>query len=175
VDELLGVNQAENERRVQQITTAYDNSEGNSKREHLPTLTAAVADYPLDYRLWVRYLECLLRNTMGIDGALAAHKQAREIYENIAAHCTDDSIRMWAKRLMVMHLHSLAQAEPARQAECEALLGEMPTLRCTREHVAVMVMTGEQQQQARQHLIAELEWLLAHAQYHEAGKAQNKA
>jgi hypothetical protein len=171
VDDLLGINQAENERHVQEIITAYDASQKPLSETFLPSLKAAVADYPLDYRLWVRYMECLLKNTRGLEQALAVEKQVREIYENIMNHCKDDSVRMWAKRVFIMHLHSLAQplepggplGNPARQEEAEQILAEMPGLRASREHIAVMVST---QTERHQQLIDELLWLLLHALYH---------
>ena len=166
-DDLLGVNQAENERRVREVIAAYDSRRPDCAEEYLPVLKTAAAEYPLDYRLWVRYMECLLICARGLEGGLAVEDETREIYENIVAHCTDDSVRMRAKRLFVMHLHSLGQAAPERQAEAEQFLAEMPDLRTCREHIAIMVaMPGEGQRRACEHAIAELEWMLEHARYH---------
>ena len=89
-DGLLGVNQAENEQRVREIIALYDSRRPDVADEYLPVLKAAAAEYPLDYRLWVRYMECLLTCARGLEGGLAAEQETREIYENIVAHCTDD-------------------------------------------------------------------------------------
>jgi len=170
-DDLLGVNEAENERRVREIIEAYESN--RSDLEHLTRLKAAVAEYPLDYRLWVRYMECLLHcGGGGLDFPQETSAEVRAIYENIVTHCTDDSVRLWAKRLFVMHLHSLAQpkepgdplGKPGLQREAEQILGEMPSLRASREHVAVMVsLPGEAHLRGVQDEIAELLWMLAHA------------
>ena len=171
-DALLAVDQAANERRVQDILDAYDAHKPDTSKEHMPALKAALADYPTDYRLWVRYMEARLYNTHGLEQTRAVAEEIRSIYENIDAHCTNDRIRMWAKRLFVMHLHSLAQplepggplGRPDLQAEAEAILHEMPDLRACREHVATMVsLPGEDHLRAVQSEIASLLWMTAHA------------
>ncbi|MDR1465170.1 MAG: helix-turn-helix domain-containing protein [Oscillospiraceae bacterium] len=174
-DTLLAADEAENERRIQEILDAYDNRKPDTAAGHLPTLRAAVGNFPLDYRLWVRYMECRLSCTHGLNEGQAAAKEVREIYENIDVHCTNDGVRMWAKRLFVMHLHSLAQpvrpderaGDPALQAEAERILAEMPALRTCREHIATMVsLPGEAHLRAVQSEISSLLWMLSHALAH---------
>ena len=173
-DDLLGVNQAENERRIGEIVDAYDNRR-RPMEELLPQLKAAVGEFPLDYRLWVRYMECLLYCAHGLEGILAVEKEVREIYENIDQNCSNDRIRIWAKRVFLMHLHGLAQplepggplGNPARQAECERILAEMPSFRTSREHIATMVtLPGEPHLRAVQEQIVKSLWLLVHALAH---------
>jgi len=165
-DDLLGVNKAENEHRIKEIIDTYDNRRSPTQ-DLLTQLKAAVGEFPLDYRLRVRYMECLLSCTHRPEAGLEIEAEVRELYENIIANCTDDSIRLWTKRVFIMHLHSLAQSDTAHQIECEQILTEMPHLRACREHIAVMVTPqGEAQLQAQQHLIEELEWMLSHAHYH---------
>jgi len=175
-DTLLAVDKAGGERRLQEIIDAYDAHKPNTSREHMPVLKAALADYPTDYRLWVRYMEAMLYNSGGgLKCSQETQREAREIYENIDAHCTNDRIRMWAKRLFVMHLHSIAQplepggplGRPELQAEAEAILAEMPDLRACREHVATMVsLPGEDHLRAVQGELASLLWMTAHAMNH---------
>ncbi|MCL2446642.1 MAG: helix-turn-helix domain-containing protein [Oscillospiraceae bacterium] len=173
VDELLGVNQAENEQRVQEIMDMYDKNR-KTRQERLAILKAAVAEFPLDYRILVRYLECLLgARGPGLKASLAVEKEVREIYENIVEHCKDDSIRIRAKRGFVQYLHQLARpfdpeeqplGNPARQEECEKILAEMPSLMTSREHIATLVtMPGEPQLRAVQEKIQKSLWLLTHA------------
>ena len=171
-DTLLAVDQAENERRVRDILDAYDSHKPDTGRELLPMLKAAVEAYPLDFRLWVRYMEVRLYCVHGLEESKAVAEEIRSIYENIDAHCTNDRIRMWAKRLFVMHLHSLAQplepggplGRPELQEEAEAILQEMPDLRACREHVATMVsLPGEDHLRAVQGELASLVWMITHA------------
>jgi len=175
-DALLAVDKAANERRVQDILDAYDAHKPNTSKEHMPALKAALADYPTDFRLWVRYMEALLYNGGGgLTFPQKTSEEVRAIYENIDAHCTNDRIRMWAKRLFVMHLHSRAQplepggplGRPELQAEAESILNEMPDLRASREHVATMVsLPGEDHLRAVQSEIASLLWMTTHAITH---------
>ena len=175
IDALLAADKAGGERRVQDILDAYDAHKPDTSKEHMPVLKAALADYPTDYRLWVRYMEARLYNTHGLEEFKAVAAEIRAIYENIDAHCTNDRIRMWAKRLFVMHLHSLAQplepggplGRPELQAEAEAILNEMPDLRACKEHVATMVsLPGEDHLRAVQSELASLLWMTAHAMNH---------
>ena len=179
-DALLAVDKAANEQRIQDILDAYDAHKPNTSKEHMPALKAALADYPTDYRLWVRYMEARLYNGGGgLNFPQKTSEEVRAIYENIDAHCTNDRIRMWAKRLFVMHLHGLAQPQlslrnplepggplgkPELQEEAERILTEMPDLRACREHVATMVsLPGEDHLRAVQSELASLLLMAAHA------------
>ena len=164
-DDLLGVNEEENERRVVELIEAYDNHKPDTGHEWLPKLKAAVGEYPLDFRLWIRYMEVLLYCARGPEKTRAVTAEAREIYENIDTHCTNDRIRMAAKRLFVIHLHSLD--EPASQVEAERILDEMPNLRTCREHVATMAaLPGEAHLRACQEELVTLVWMIFHALAH---------
>ena len=171
-DTLLAVDKAANEKRVQDILDAYDGHKPDTAKEHLPVLRQAVGEFPLDFRLWVRYMECLLYCAHGLEGGKAVADEVREIYGKIDEHCPNDRIRTWATRLFVMHLHSLAQplepggplGRPELQAEAEAILSEMPDLRACREHVATMVsLPGEDHLRAVQGELASLVWMTNHA------------
>jgi len=165
-DDLLGVNQAENERRVQEIIANYESNKTNP--EQLEKLKAAITEHPLDHRLLVRYMECRLMCARGYEGGLEVNNEVREIYENIDTHCTDDHIRMGAKRLFSMYLHSLAQkGEMQHQKEAEQILTQMPSMRTCREHLAIMInLPGEAHLRAVQRKIVELAWMFTHAVAH---------
>jgi len=166
-DDLLGVDEAENERRVQEIMDAYESYRLNA--EHLPRLKAAVEEYPLDYRLWVRYMECLLIHTKG-ENTPSVEKEVRKIYENIVAHCTDDNIRMRAKRIYVMYINALAHRGKAElQQEVLRILSEMPDMLTCREHLALMLAPDQETRlQACQEELVALVWMIWHAIYHHA-------
>jgi len=168
-DELLAVNAQENERRIVELLEGFDSSHKGEAAQQLPELKKALAEYPQDYRLWLRYMLCLLYNSHGLEGAQAAAREVREVYDRIDRNCGDDSVRMRARRVFVMHLHSLAQpgGDPELQMEAEELLRQMPNLRCAREHIATMVtLPGEAHVRACQQLIPDLLWMLLHAIYH---------
>jgi len=168
-DALLGVNEEENERHVQALLDAFDNEGSGGAQENLPKLKKALAENPQDYRLWLRYMLCLLYNAHGLEGIQTVAREVRDIYNRIDTGCRDDSIRMRARRVFVMHLHSLARpgGGPETQVEAEQLLRQMPGLRCTREHIATMVtLPGEAHVRACQQLIPDLVWMLLHAIYH---------
>jgi transcriptional regulator with XRE-family HTH domain len=168
-DELLGVNEEENERRIREMLEGFDSSQKGEAAQQLPALKKALSEHPRDYRLWLRYMLCLLYNCHGLEDAQAAAREVREVYDRIDRDCGDDSLRMRARRVFVMHLHSLARpgGAPEMQVEAEELLRRMPDLRCAREHIAAMVtLPGEAHTRACQRLIPDLLWMLLHAIYH---------
>ncbi len=112
VDDLLGMNEAQDEEKIKEYLQLYD----NMKLKELPLLfekfKEAVKEFPDDFRISVRYMSLLqeveIRNLSIDDIAARAYeknsKEITRIYENIQRHCTDDGIRIWSKTIMISHL-----------------------------------------------------------------------
>jgi hypothetical protein len=148
VDDLLGINQAENERLVQEIIDTYELETNHHRRwaEQRDILKAALKHFPDEYRLWVRYLRCMLRtNNVGtVEERRAFLPELEPIYENILANCTNDGIRVEAKQLMCCIYHSISAMDPensaAEQAAAERIIAEMPSMRNSREHTSTYLL-----------------------------------
>ena len=110
VDELLGLNKADAERKINEYLEIYEAQVYTDTPFVFRTFQKAVKDFPSDFRLLVRYMVLIMWVKSPEDTAEyeKASKEIHSIYENIQNNCTDDNIRMWAKRLICQHLHTKA-------------------------------------------------------------------
>ena len=112
VDELLGVNENRNEEKLNNYLNLYDTMKLKDITYTFNEYKKAVKEFPRDFRILVRYMELL--HEAGIFGNSAQlinsgeykklSAEISKIYETIQKHCTDDSIRIWSKRIMITHL-----------------------------------------------------------------------
>jgi len=176
-DDLLGVDKAANERRIQEIIANYTLEAGHHRRwaEQKEVLKAALKKFPGEYRLWIRYLRCML-NTSNVKTAgdrRAFLPEIEPIYENILENCTNDAIRIEAKQLMCCIYHSISALDPENnareQAAAERIISEMPAMRDSREHLSTYLLyprPGEESDAACQASIVELLFLFTCAVGH---------
>ena len=108
-DELLGVNKTANEEKIQKYLELYD----TMKMVDMPLLfqkyKEAVKEFPNDYRIAVRYMELLqeeklFNRSLHTDDYKDISSEITHIYESIQKYCTDDSIRIRSKKIMISHL-----------------------------------------------------------------------
>ncbi len=170
-DELLGLNKAEAERRAEEYLRLYEELRYKDTSFVFGKFREAVKEFPGDFRILVRYMELLMCECREDD--LPEYERAsgelHSIYENIRSRCTDDSIRMWAKRLMCQHLHTKAHVtgNAEYQARAEGLLEEMPELINTRDYLATMLITDKNKHyKACSQVIEQLLFLLEHSADH---------
>lgn len=112
VDDLLGINKVRNEQKIQEYLELYDSMKLNDLPSTLYEYEKAVKEFPGDFRISVRYMQLLHEvkiRTLSIDSILAGEykktsEEISKIYKNIQQHCTDDSIRMRSKTIMISHL-----------------------------------------------------------------------
>ena len=128
VDELLGVNRAENEKEILGIIEEYDNLTDLDKKRAI--ITDAIEKYPNDFRLKLRFMGDLAfgRN----DGECNKNlNRIRAIYTNIQNNCTDDSIRICSKRYLASYYRTLCDTENSgvTYEDCEKILCSMPHMR----------------------------------------------
>jgi len=106
VDELLGTAKAENEGRINGYLELYDKMKLKDLPLTLEKFRQAKKEFPCDYRIAVRYMD-LLQEEKDKPSSPDYEKTSAELmslYENIQDNCTDDGIRIWAKRITVSHL-----------------------------------------------------------------------
>ncbi len=112
VDSLLGISEANNEEKIKQYLDIYDNMKLKDSALTFEKFEAAVKEFPGDFRILIRYMELLQEEKlfnnstdMSLSGACKkVSEKISRIYESIQKHCTDDSIRIWSKRVMISHL-----------------------------------------------------------------------
>ena len=112
VDSLLGVSRANNEKKVQEYLDIYDKMRLKELELTFEKFKVAVRELPGDFRIMIRYMQLLqeaaiFSNSSKIISSGEYKKLSKElsdIYESIQKHCTDDSIRIWSKKVMISHL-----------------------------------------------------------------------
>ncbi len=112
VDDLLGTNKARNEQKINNYLELYDTMKLKDLATTFNEYKKAVKEFPGDFRILVRYMQLLQEvklRTLSISEILSGdYKKTSEeiskIYDNIQRHCTEDSIRIWSKTIMISHL-----------------------------------------------------------------------
>lgn len=112
VDELLGVGTENDEKKINSYLSLYDTMKLKDISLTYNEYKAAAKEFPFDFRILVRYMELI--QEAGIFGNSAQlitsgdykrlSAEISRIYDRIQKHCTDDSIRIWSKRIMITHL-----------------------------------------------------------------------
>lgn len=129
VDELLGVNRAEDEEQIDKLLKEHDNlTDENLIWESINNLKEK---YPNDFRVQLRYMGNLIFYNKITDNKSIINS----IYQNIQKNCTVDSVRICAKRYYIYYLETLAHTEGSGVSfeDCEKIIEEMPLMRDGRE------------------------------------------
>jgi len=130
VDDLLGVNRAENEREITEKLKEYDNLTDYDIMQEI--INELKAKYPNDFRVLIRYLACLVRFQNDLT---AVQSEVISIYNNIQENCTNDRIRIKAKRAMIEYYFSQSVKGNGNFSfeDCKKIICEMPDMRDSRE------------------------------------------
>lgn len=126
VDELLGVNKAENEEEIVRELEKYDNlTDKDLKWEIICHLKNK---FPNDFRILLRYMTCLVHYKENTPDNVA---KIVSIYKNIQHNCNNDKIRISAKRHMAELYRDLSEKEGSGITfeDCEKIIKEMPRMR----------------------------------------------
>lgn len=147
VDNLLGVDKAQQEKKIREYLEFHDKMRLKDTPLTLSKFETAVKEFPGEFRILVRYMELLMaektdRNSPHYE---KTSQEIMTIYENIQNHCTDDSIRMWSKRLICQHLHTKAHYtdDEKYQQQCEKILSEMPDMINSKEYLSTMLIADK--------------------------------
>lgn len=129
VDELLGVNRAEDEAEIKRLIEEHDNL--TDDKLICKSITYLKDNYPNDFRVQLRYMGYLIF----FDSVAQNAKKIESLYQNIQNNCTKDSIRICAKRFYIHYLELLVREENSDVtfADCEKIIKEMPRMRDGRE------------------------------------------
>lgn len=130
VDEILGINKAENEHEINLKIAEYDNLTDHKLMQE--TINDLKAKFPNDFRVLIRYLRCLVNFSENLS---VVSSEVFLIYNNIQQNCTDDRIRIKAKRAIIEFYRSQLNDENADVVfeKCEKFISEMPDMRDSRE------------------------------------------
>lgn len=173
IDDLFGFDKAENEKKISEYLALYDKLRLKDRKTVFSEFEKAVKEFPNDYRILVRYMELFREEKEHITVEQWKNKDFSEyekiadeitaIYNKIQNNCTDDSIRIWSKRLMCEHLFYRYQCcgynEKYRNRALE-IINSMPNLSHSREYLAMMDTDEKEIEKVRANAIEELLYLL---------------
>ncbi|MBR6004886.1 MAG: helix-turn-helix transcriptional regulator [Clostridia bacterium] len=128
VDELLGVNRAENEKEILGIIEKYDNLTDAQSRHEI--IANAIEKFPNDFRLKLRHMGDLAFGGSNEECAKNLNP-VRAVYANIQNNCTNDGIRICSKRYLASYYRTLSDIENSGVTfdDCEKIIGTMPHMR----------------------------------------------
>lgn len=175
IDDLLGVNKFQNEEKIDKYIELYDTMKLKDLTLTFNEYKKAVREFPGDFRIAVRYMNLLHEaeiRTLSIDEIKAgAYKKPSQelskIYDNIQKHCTKDSIRIWAKTIMISHLmwkYDCICNEEGKYCvhkeylhQADEIIDSLPSMRNSKE---VMALDRENYYETHKNTIEELLFLL---------------
>ena len=128
VDDLLGVNRAENEKEILGIIEEYDNLTDRELKHEI--IVKATENFPNDFRIQLRYMGDLAFRHNGADYKEHLPK-IKAIYSNIQNNCKVDTIRICSKRYLAAYYSTLAEYENSGITfdDCKKIIDEMPYMR----------------------------------------------
>lgn len=200
IDDLLGADKAKNEKKINDYLAIYDEMRLKDRTLAYNEFQSAVKEFPNDFRILVRYMDLLVEEKdepfipnpdyvkisdseveksnnpykHGLMKNPCYEKISHElfsIYDNIQNRCTDDSIRIWSKHIIITHLvkkYDLSFDEKTGKWRCddeslkkaEEILSSMPSMCDSREYTSLMVGDIESFYEICENAIEELLYLL---------------
>ena len=142
VDNLLGINQIEQKRKIRHYQEEYHRLWNAHKFDEVTALMKeAVREFPGNFDLLVRYLNCLTHAKDPIE----VRGEAQSIYDMIREHCTADSIRIRAKKHMCHFLSRLSCIPESGVdiSEAEIILETMPLMQNSRDVEAMYIYRND--------------------------------
>lgn len=131
VDELLGLNKVRDEEEIKALLEEHDNY--TDEKLILKSITALKKKYPYDFRVQLRWMGYLIFYDW--DGLEKNTAEIMSIYNHIQNNCTNDAVRICAKRYYIYFMGSLACKENPKVTfeDYEPVIREMPLMRDGRE------------------------------------------
>lgn len=140
VDKLLGIDLIERDKKIEQYINEYINLWNTGRIDKVKALMKqATEEFPGEYTLLVRYFNALISADDSDEYLINIRNEAQTIYETIQSHCTVDSIRIWAKKVMCRYLRDLSfiKSYDCSIEEAERILDTMPIMENTRDYYAM--------------------------------------
>lgn len=134
VDDLLGINEFKKQNEIEKFIDDFDRLFLVDTPKSFELIKNAVKEYPNDYRLLVRQMSALhsqCENFGDVTGEL------ENINDKIQCNCTDDSIRIKAKRILINHYRCRQNTEYDKKAA--KISEDLPSVNDCKEYVSTYV------------------------------------
>lgn len=136
VDDLLGVNEAENEEKIQQYL--YDAGCLTDHKAALEIAKKAIAEFPGNFELLNLYMFELIASKNTYEEHMSILSEVRTIYDNIQANCTVDRIKINSRRHLAELYTTLTRVENSgiTVADVKEIIESMPHMVDTKEYMS---------------------------------------
>ncbi len=161
-DLLLGIDKISNEKKIRSYIERYDALQRTDSPKALEMMKNAVHEFPGDYRLLIRYFEILIKTKGGFENGSVILSEVQSVYDRIDNFCTDDSIRIWAQRLMATYCKSMSLVDESGLGldDMEKILHKMPLMYNSGDFAATYLYPpGEKHREACRCAVDELMYL----------------
>ncbi len=153
VDELLGTDKDKDSDKINKYIGLYNSTSPSDLNELYTAFKAAVKEFPLEHKLLVRYMNLLHEekirqlsyDSVQEGGYIPYSDEITGIYSRILKYCKDDSIRIWAKNIMITHLLWKRDCCPDRKEndsyseEAKRIAETLPSMENSRELISSMI------------------------------------
>lgn len=151
VDFLLGIDIMENDKKIKDYCDKYSRlwNEGKVAKVR-DIMKQAVSEFPGNFDLLSKYMNALIQAQHSDEYIISIRPEVQKIYDNIQNHCTVDSIRIWAKKLMCRYLRDLSLIDGKKFdiADAEKILEQMPIMQNTRDYEAMYMYPHDDEKRA---------------------------
>lgn len=147
-DELLDVNGEERKAKIKAYIDEYNDLRMKNSPYVFEQISKAVKEFPGDYDLLVRYLEMLIYEKSGADSdSEKIIDEVESIYDRILRFCTDDQIRIQAKRLVCMYYNTMGHVTKDEKyvSKKMAIADEMPNMMNSKEYIRTVINLPEEE------------------------------
>ena len=140
VDFLLGTDKALTQEKIQKLIDLFDNMKLKDVHSVLKEYKKAVKEFPNEYTILVRYMELLQivkSDEMKQDREWISNQMIAS-YEKIQKYCTDDAIRIRAKRLIIenlMHKYQCLGFNNEYLQQAKSIADSLPSMSDSKEFV----------------------------------------
>jgi len=145
-DDLLGIDQAENERKIQEILNYFEDNFRDMSRweEYNAALQDALKHNPNEFRLWELHFGLLTSLGGDTKESLAARlPEVLSTYDMILENCTVEAIRSDVRGTMCHFYSGILRRSPddeATKQAIERIVSELPDLYDTQQYVGPMFL-----------------------------------
>ena len=174
-DDLLGADEAQKERKIKYYLELFNNMQLKDVSCVLDEYRKAVKDFPNNYQILINYMELLHieKGSVQVKDYKPLSDELVFAYDKIQRNCTEDSIRIRSKHIMIEHLMWQYQClgwlddcgkrfDEKYKKQAEEIFKTLPSLSDTREYLSLDMDVGSEYEPNRK-AIEELSYLLQNA------------
>lgn len=151
VDSLLGTDNIEKEKQINEYNDNYMRMLNESRFvEARDMLKVATVEFPGNYDLLAKYMNMLICAQTDGEYLVSIKNEVKRIYDTVQNYCTDDSTRIWTKKLICRYLRDLSLVENSGVdiSEAEKILEQMPIMQNTRDYEAMYMYPHDDEKRA---------------------------